>query len=196
MKHVVLTPEDALIVVDIQNDFLPGGRLAVPYGDEIIDTVNCYVERFLAAERPVFATRDLHPPDHCSFLGEGGPWPCHCVAGTHGAAFPQALKLPDAVRIVSKAHEKDKEAYSAFSGTTLDEQLKRLAVRRLFICGLATEYCVFNTAKDAIACGYTVFLLQDAIRAIDAQPNDGNRAIEQMKEWGVEPITVRQILSD
>jgi len=196
MKNVVLTSEDALIVADIQNDFLPGGRLAVPNSDTIIDMVNRCIERFAAAKRPVFATRDWHPPDHCSFEEQGGPWPVHCVAGTVGAAFSPALKLPADVRIISKACDKDKEAYSAFSGTALHEQLQRRSICRLFICGLATEYCVFNTVKDAIACGYTIFLLQDAIRAIDAQPNDGSRAIEQMKAWGVEAITIQQIMDD
>ncbi len=196
MKNVVLTSEDALIVADIQNDFLPGGRLAVSNGHGIIGTVNQYIKKFTNAKRPVFATRDWHPPNHCSFEQQGGPWPVHCVAGTTGAAFSRALKLPDDVRIVSKARDRDKEAYSAFSGTTLHEQLKQLSIRRLFVCGLATEYCVLNTVKDAIACGHTVFLLQDAIRAIDAQPNDGSRAIEQMKQWGVEAVTVQQIMDD
>jgi nicotinamidase/pyrazinamidase len=196
MKNVVLTSEDALIVADIQNDFLPGGRLAVSNGHGIIGTVNQYIKKFTNAKRPVFATRDWHPPNHCSFEQQGGPWPVHCVAGTTGAAFSRALKLPDDVRIVSKARDRDKEAYSAFSGTTLHEQLKQLSIRRLFVCGLATEYCVLNTVKDAIACGHTVFLLQDAIRAIDAHPNDGSRAIEQMKEWGVAAITVQQIMDD
>ena len=196
MKNVVLRSGDALIVTDIQNDFLPGGRLAVSKGHGIIGTVNQYIKTFTKAKRPVFATRDWHPPDHCSFEDQGGPWPVHCVAGTAGADSPPALKLPDDVRIISKARDKHKEAYSAFSGTTLHNQLKCLSIRRLFVCGLTTEYCVFNTVKDAIACGYTVFLLQDAIGAINAQPNDGSRAIEQMKEWGVKAITVQQILDD
>lgn len=196
MKNVALTSEDALIVADIQNDFLPGGRLAVSNGHGIIGAVNQYINIFTNAKHPVFATRDWHPPNHCSFEQQGGPWPVHCIAGTVGAAFSPALKLPDDVRIVSKARDRDKEAYSAFSGTTLHEQLKQLSIRRLFVCGLATEYCVFNTVTDAIACGYTVFLLEDAIRAIDAQPNDGSRAIEQMQERGVEAVTVQQIMDD
>ena len=196
MTRLELTSTDALIVADIQNDFLPGGRLAVPNGDKIIDTINRYIERFVAAKCPVFATRDWHPPDHCSFEAQGGPWPVHCVAETAGAAFSPALKLPDDVRIISKACDKDKEAYSAFSGTTLHAQLQRRCVRRLFVCGLATEYCVFHTAKDAVTCGYTVCLLQDAIRAIDVQPDDGKRAIERMKAWRVEAIMVQQIVDD
>lgn len=146
-------PGDALIVVDVQNDFLPGGALGVRGGDKVVPVLNEYLRRFARQGLPLFATRDWHPPGHCSFKGSGGPWPEHCVAGTAGAAFARELSLPADVRVISKATAIDQEVYSSFCGTDLAEQLRQSGVRRLFIGGLATDYCVRFTVRDAIGLG-------------------------------------------
>src|SRR5579884_3705456 len=115
---------DALVVVDVQNDFLPGGSLAVPGGDEVVPVLNRYLGLFAERGRPVFATRDWHPPDHGSFRDRGGPWPPHCVAGTRGAAFAPDLRLPAGARVISKGTSRERDTYSGFEGTTLDEELR------------------------------------------------------------------------
>lgn len=184
---------DALIIVDVQNDFLPGGALAVPSGDQIIPVLNDYIERFAAKGVPIFATRDWHPPDHCSFQSRGGPWPPHCIAGTPGAQFPIDLNLPQDVRIVSKATDKDLEAYSGFDGTALEKQLKQLGSRRLFIGGLATDYCVLNTVRDACRAGFEVFLLRDAVRAVNVNPGDEQKALDEMQRLGASFIILQDL---
>jgi nicotinamidase/pyrazinamidase len=175
---------DALIIVDVQNDFLPGGALAVPDGDAVVEPLNQYVDCFSAAERPVFATRDWHPPNHCSFDAQGGPWPPHCIARTKGAEFAEALALPGDAHVISKAMNEHHDAYSGFDGTALAQALRKLGVSRLFIGGLATDYCVAATVKDALAEGFTVYVLQDAVRAVNAHPGDGERALEEMQRLG------------
>jgi nicotinamidase/pyrazinamidase len=189
-KEISLGPHDALIVVDVQNDFLPGGSLAVPRGDEVVEPLNRYAETFARAGRPVFATRDWHPSNHCSFQAQGGPWPPHCVQDTPGAAFAPGLRLPPGTTVISKATRADKDAYSGFEGTDLDARLKQLGIQRLFIGGLATDYCVLNTVKDARRLGYEVYLLTDAIRAVDVKPGDGQRAEEEMRKLGAKPLTL------
>jgi len=184
---------DALILVDVQNDFLPGGALAVPHGDEVVSTLNHYAALFERLGLPVFATRDWHPPDHCSFRKQGGPWPAHCVAGTQGAQFAPKLVLPPGARVVSKATTPDRDAYSGFAGTELDALLRRENVHRVFVGGLATDYCVLNTVKDASALGYEVVLLQDAIRAVDLMSGDGRRALEEMQRLGAVPADVESV---
>ncbi len=175
---------DALLAVDVQNDFLPGGSLAVRGGDAVIAPLNAWLLRFEEARLPVFATRDWHPKDHCSFLDRGGIWPVHCVAGTPGAQFPAALRLPPSAHVISKATQREADAYSGFSGTDLDALLRRGSVRRLFVGGLATDYCVLRTVEDACALGYEVLLLRDAVRAVDVQPGDGERALAAMAAAG------------
>lgn len=179
---------DALILVDVQNDFLPGGSLAVTEGDAVVGPLNAAAERFAAAGLPVFATRDWHPADHISFADRGGPWPPHCVQGTAGAEFGPALRLPDGAVIVSKADTSDVDAYSGFQGTSLHDQLQALGVQRLFVGGLATDYCVLNTVLDARDLGYEVVLLTDSIRAVEVGPGDGDAAIAQMVAAGAEPV--------
>lgn len=175
---------DALLVVDVQNDFLPGGRLPVPNGDQVIAPLNQWMARFSAAGLPVFASRCWHPPNHASFRPQGGTWPAHCVADTVGAAFASGLDLPDSVQLISKAGERDIEAYSAFAGTDLDNRLHSRSVHRLFIGGLATDYCVLRSVQDALHRGYQVVLLRDAIRAVEVQAGDGERAIAAMLAAG------------
>lgn len=183
-----LQPGDVLLVTDIQNDFLPGGSLAVTGGDEIVPVLNRYIGEFVARGLPVYATRDWHPEGHCSFHPQGGPWPIHCVAGTHGAAFASSLALPPDTTVISKATSLDKEAYSSFQGTDLDSRLRAAGIRRLFIGGLTTDYCVLNTARDARRLGYDVLVLTDAIRAVDVQPGDGQRAEAEMARLGARRI--------
>jgi nicotinamidase/pyrazinamidase len=184
-----LRPGDALIVVDVQNDFLPGGSLAVPDGDEVIPVLNRAVERFHSLGLPVVATRDWHPADHCSFAARGGTWPVHCVADTEGAAFSPDLRLPPDAILVSKATEASPDAYSGFQGTDLAHLLAERGVKRVFVGGLATDYCVLNTVRDAVKNGFQVVLLEDAIRAVDVNPGDGGRAVAEMAALGAVQVT-------
>lgn len=185
-----LRPGDVLLVTDIQNDFLPGGSLAVAGGDEVVPVLNRYIGEFVAHALPVYATRDWHPPQHCSFHAQGGPWPVHCVTGTHGAEFATTLTLPPDTTVISKAILPEREAYSSFEGTDLDSRLRATGIRRLFIGGLATDYCVLNTVRDARRLGYEVLVLADAIRAVDVQPGDGQRAEAEMASLGARRITL------
>ncbi len=185
--------KSALIIVDVQKDFTPGGALAVPDGDKIIPVINKYIDEFKRAGGKVFATRDWHPENHISFKERGGPWPPHCVQNTEGAQFHPDLKLPEDVEVVSKAYEPDKDAYSGFEGTDLEERLRRYGIERTFICGLATDYCVKNTVIDAISRGFETFLLTDAIKGIDANPGDSDRAIEEMKQRGAKLMSFDDI---
>ncbi|WP_297500223.1 nicotinamidase [Thermococcus sp.] len=174
-------PEEALMVVDMQRDFMPGGALPVPGGDRIIPKCNEYILEFHRKGALIVATRDWHPPNHISFRERGGPWPRHCVQNTPGAEF--VVELPEDAVIISKATEPDKEAYSGFEGTNLAEILKRNGVKRVYICGVATEYCVRATALDAVKHGFEVYLLSDAVKGI--KPGDEGRALEEMEKAGV-----------
>lgn len=184
-------PGDVLLVTDIQNDFLAGGSLAVAGGDEVIPVLNRYIAAFVAHGLPVYATRDWHPERHCSFHAQGGPWPVHCVAGTHGADFAATLTLPPDATVISKATSQDREAYSSFQGTNLDSCLREAGIRRLFIGGLTTDYCVLNTVRDARRLGYEAMLLADAIRAVNVRPDDGQRAEAEMARLGARRITLQ-----
>ena len=188
-ERIRLGAGDALLVVDVQNDFLPGGALGVPDGDQVVPVLNRYIRRFHKQRLPVVFTRDWHPPKHCSFQAQGGPWPPHCVAGSEGAEFAPGLELPAGALVVSKATGPREEAYSAFQGTALEAQLRSHGHARLFVGGLATDYCVLATVRDARAAGFAVFVLQDACRAVEVQPGDGLRAEAEMADLGAVPIT-------
>jgi nicotinamidase/pyrazinamidase len=179
---------DALIAVDVQNDFLPGGSLAVPAADAVVPAINRYLAAFAARALPVFATRDWHPPNHCSFKAQGGIWPPHCVAATRGAEFARGLALPEMAVIISKAATPEADAYSGFGGTDLAARLRAARATCLFIGGLATDYCVLNTVRDALAEGFEVLLLADAIRAVDVNAGDGARAQSEMQKLGARLI--------
>lgn len=179
---------DALLLVDLQNDFLPGGSLAVPRGDEVIPVANRLAASFARRGLPVFATRDWHPEGHCSFREQGGPWPVHCVAESRGAAFAQALSLPPSATVISKATSVEADAYSGFGGTALDRELRAAGARRLFVAGLATDYCVLNTVLDGLRLGYAVVVVTDAMRAVDVEPGDGERSLAKMIEAGAVPV--------
>ena len=185
---ISLQPGDALVIVDVQNDFLPGGALAVAHGGEVITPLNRYIAAFAARGLPVFATRDWHPPNHCSFKEHGGPWPVHCVQDTPGAAFAPALHLPENSTIISKADAPEHEDYSCFAATGLDRHLFEAGIKRLFVGGLATDYCVLSTVRDARARSFDVFLLRDAVRAVNVQPQDGAKAEDEMIRLGAVPI--------
>ncbi len=187
---------DALIIVDMQNDFLPGGNLAVTEGDVIVPIFNDYIDVFLQHNLPIYATRDWHTPDHCSFQAQSGPWPPHCVAGSLGADFAPGLRLPDAEKftIISKGTRRDKDAYSGFEDTDLAERLRKEGVKRVFIGGLATDYCVLNTVRDALKLGFKVLLLEDAIRAVNLQPGDDTKAIAEMRRQGAIPTGLAEVV--
>lgn len=179
---------DALVVVDVQRDFLPGGSLAVPDGDAVVPVLNEYLRRFESAGLPTIATRDWHPSDHCSFVAQGGTWPPHCVQDSPGAQFAEALQLPDDALLVSKATKSDTDAYSGFDGTDLTIRLQGAEVERVFVGGLATDYCVLATVRDAISADFEVFVLRDAVRAVNVDPGDGDRALDEMRALGASLI--------
>jgi nicotinamidase/pyrazinamidase len=181
---------DALVIVDVQNDFCPSGALPVPEGDQVIPVLNDYIKVFKKANAGIFATRDWHPPNHISFKAQGGPWPPHCVQNTEGAKFHSDLKLPSAITIVSKAMDPLREAYSGFDGTELANTLKAQGVTRVFMGGLATDYCVKNTVLDARKFGFEVVLLLDAVRGINVEPDDVTKAIATMVQSGAEEGTL------
>lgn len=187
-RDVRLQSGDALLVVDVQYDFLPGGSLGIAGADAVIAPLNAWIARFRAAGLPILATRDWHPSDHCSFIAQGGIWPAHCVAGTPEARFHADLALPEDAIVVSKATRQDTEAYSSFAGTDLAEHLRRLAVKRLFIGGLATDYCVLNTVQDGLRLGYAAMVLVACIRAVNVRPGDGERALAAMFAAGAVPV--------
>lgn len=175
---------DALLIVDVQRDFLPGGNLAVAGGDAVIAPLNACIARFALHQLPIFASRDWHPAGHCSFREAGGPWPAHCVADSAGAQFAAALQLPAQAVIVAKGTARGQDAYSAFGDTELRSLLAERCVQRLFVGGLATDYCVLSTVIDALALGLRVVVLRDAIAAVDLHPGDGARALHRMADAG------------
>jgi nicotinamidase/pyrazinamidase len=177
-----INPEhDALIIVDVQNDFCPGGALAVPEGDRVIEPLNRLLDMNW---RIRIATRDWHPIDHISFREQGGIWPPHCVANTPGSEFNALLNIEKVDEIVSKAERRESEAYSGFEGTSLADDLKSRNVKRIFVGGLATDYCVKNTVLDGLKNGFTVYVIGDAIRGVNVKPEDSDVAITEMQRNG------------
>lgn len=184
---------DALLIVDMQNDFLPGGALPVSGSDSIMPVINAYIAKFQQHGRSIYATRDWHPPDHGSFLGQGGPWPAHCIAGSKGAEFATALRLPEAAPIVSTGTAKELDGYSAFVNTDFQARLERDGIQRLFVCGVATDYCVLQTVLDALRLGFRAIVLVDAIRAVDVEPEDGANALKTMLGKGAQILTLDKL---
>lgn len=185
--------KSALIVVDVQNDFCPGGTLAVKNGDEVVPALNRYIARFKAAGLPIFATRDWHPAKTSHFKEYGGPWPAHCVQNTEGAAFHADLDLADDIVVVSKGTAVNEDAYSGFQGKNqrgeaLVDLLSARGIEKIFIGGLATDYCVKATALDGLKQGFKVVLLGDAIRGVNLSPDDSARALVAMAEAGAESL--------
>jgi len=188
---ITLGPKTALVVVDVQKDFCPGGALPVPQGDTVVPALNEYIKHFQAAGAPIIFTRDWHPPDHLSFKAQGGPWPPHCIQNTEGAKFHPALLIPVDAEIVSKAETRD-EAYSFFQGSDLADKLRK-RIHTLFVGGLATDYCVKETVLDALKHKFEVYLLTDASKGVDVKPGDSEKAVRVMVQSGCKPITKKQL---
>jgi len=181
--------KDALIVVDVQNDFCPGGSLVVREGDKVVPVLNRYIKKFADHGLPVFATRDWHPAKTSHFNTGGGPWPPHCVQGSEGAQFRSDLELPPDTVIVSAGMGSDEDGYSGFlgrddSGVRLVDLLRQRGIERIFVGGLATDYCVKHTVLDGLSEGFKVVLLEDATRGVNLKPNDSKEAIEEMVRAG------------
>lgn len=190
--------KSGLLVVDVQNDFCPGGALAVAEGDRVVPVLNAYLERFAAAGRPIYASRDWHPAVTKHFAAYGGTWPPHCIQGSEGAELHSGLRLPPGAEIVTKGTAPEDEGYSAFEGVVPDgtpfpEQLRRDGVTHLYLGGLATDYCVRASALDARRAGLDVTLLVDAVRGVNLHPDDSERAIEEMRAAGVELATLDDV---
>ncbi len=188
----------ALLIVDVQNDFCPGGALAVPEGDRVVPVLNQYADRFARAGQPVFASRDWHPQVTRHFKAQGGPWPPHCVAGTQGAAFHPQLKLPAAASVLTKGTDPEDDGYSAFEaedphGHGLADVLGGQHVGSLYVGGLATEYCVRASVLDGLKQGLDVVVLLDAVRGIDVQEGDVVRALDEMLRAGARTATLATI---
>jgi len=191
---VSIETDSGLLVVDMQNCFLPGGSLAVAEGDEVIPVINRYAALFAEEGRPVFASRDWHPQETIHFQ----KWPVHCVQETEGAEFHPDLHLPHDVTVVSKGMDPQQDAYSAFQaiderGRLLGDVLRERGVRRLYVCGLALDYCVRYSALDAVRAGMEVTLLVDATRAVNVELHDAEKAIEDLVRAGVRLATVEMV---
>jgi nicotinamidase/pyrazinamidase len=186
---VTVGPDDALIVVDVQHDFLPGGALAVADGERIFAPIDALAPRF----RRVYATRDWHPLDHSSYKQYGGPWPVHCVAGTRGAAFDARLDRAKIDTVIDKGVSRDTDGYSGFVATSLASDLRMHGIKRVFVCGLATDYCVKATAFDAHAAGFDTVVIEDASAAVNVQPDDEEKALEDLRIAGIDVIKSEDI---
>jgi nicotinamidase/pyrazinamidase len=184
----------ALIIVDVQNDFCPGGSLPVAEGDKVVAVLNRHIEKFFSAGLPIFATRDWHPARTKHFNTDGGSWPPHCVQGTEGGKFHPALALPNSSVVVSKGMSFEADSYSGFeatdaAGAGLAERLRGIGVERIFVGGLATDYCVKFTVLDGLKEGFKVTLLEDAVRGVNLRPDDSDRAIDEMVRAGADRAT-------
>jgi nicotinamidase/pyrazinamidase len=179
----------ALIVVDIQRDFCPGGALPVADGDKIIPTVNELVRAFEKAGLPIFFTRDWHPRNHVSFKDNGGPWPPHCIRNTPGASFHPSLRIPDDAEVIDKGTLQAEDAYSGFQGTDLARKLHDLYVKRIYVAGLATDYCVKNTVLDAVAQGFETYVITDCVGGVNLKRTDSTTALRAMLSQGATRTT-------
>ena len=184
-QSIHIDDSDVLIVVDPQVDFCPGGALPVSGGDQIFDPINKAMPSF----RHVIASQDWHPRNHSYFAAQGGPWPLHCIRETPGAEFHPKLDRTRIHETVRKGTDPDLDGYSAFAGTGLADRLRQLGITRVFVAGLATDYCVKETAIEAVEHEFETYVLVDAIRAVELTPGDGDRALAAMREAGVRLIS-------
>lgn len=178
----------ALIVVDVQNDFCPGGSLAVAHGDEVVAPLNKLIKEFLDRGEPVYKTRDWHPPNAKHFADYGGTWPVHCVQNTPGAEFHSDLSDDPRVSVISKGIDEGADGYSGFDGTSLAQSLREEGVEEVWVGGLATDYCVKHTVLDARKEGFRVKALADAMRPVNVKPEDGGKAVDEMIAAGAEIV--------
>ncbi len=188
----------ALLIVDVQNDFCPGGALPVAGGDRIVPNLNRYSELFAGKGLPIFFSRDWHPPETSHFITSGGIWPAHCVMGSKGAEFHPALHVPDSAIIISKGMDPARDDYSALvgideAGRPLPTLLKSLGVARIFIGGLATDYCVKESTQDALRQGYEVTILEDAVMGVNLKLGDVEAAMAEMKAAGADLATLKTL---
>jgi nicotinamidase/pyrazinamidase len=188
----------ALLIVDVQNDFCPGGSLAVPGGDAVVPVLNRAIRRFRAQGLPIFASRDWHPARTSHFLAGGGKWPPHCVQDTPGAAFHPGLALPPETVILSKGMDPESDAYSAFQAETaagihFPRLIEELGIRHLYVGGLATDYCVRASVLDGLRHGLTVTLLTDAVRGVDLHSGDSALAMAEMTAAGAQTATLSDL---
>ena len=177
-----LQPGGALLLVDVQNDFIPGGALPVPEGDKVVPVLNEWIAAAREANVPIYASRDWHPFNHCSFKEEGGPWPPHCIQQTKGADFHAALDYKEDIIILSKGEHPDKEAYSAFQATGFADRLRAAEVKRLWVGGLALDYCVRASVLEAVKEGVETHLILPATRAITEET--GRKALDEIRQAG------------
>ena len=178
----------ALIVVDVQNDFCPGGSLAVAHGDEVVGPLNKLMKEFLDRGEPVYKTRDWHPPQTNHFAAYGGIWPFHCIQDTIGAEFHRDLLDDPRITIISKGIDDNADGYSGFDGTNLSELLREEGVDEVWVGGLATDYCVKQTVIDGVRQGFKVRALADAMRPVNVNPDDGANAVAAMRAVGAEIV--------
>lgn len=193
--------DTALLIVDVQNDFCPGGALPVPEGDAVVAPLNALAEKVALEGGLVVASRDWHPRTTRHFAEFGGKWPVHCVQGTLGAEFHPDLRVPEGTVIISKGISEQDDGYSAFEGhtdegKTLQEAFSERGIRKVLVGGLATEYCVRASTLDALEHGYEVYLITDAIRGVNLQPDDSARAIAEMESAGARLTTTQELLSE
>jgi len=193
MNKIIITNNSAIIAVDIQNDFCPGGALPVPDGDAVVYSMNLYITKFSKMGLPVYFTRDWHPQNHISFKTNGGIWPEHCVQETYGAELHKKLLIPSRAVIISKGISPDNDGYSGFEETDLDKRLKAKNIRQLFIGGLATDYCVKSTVLDALHAGFDVVFLSDASKGVDVNTGDSEQAIDEMLREGAVKVVYGDI---
>jgi nicotinamidase/pyrazinamidase len=190
--------KSALVIVDVQNDFCPGGALPVPGGDRVVPVLNRYIGLFTSAGLPIYATRDWHPEQTLHFRSYGGQWPMHCVQYTEGAAFHPELNLAEDTVIITKGDDPEKDSYSGFQGhdeggRPFVDALRDAGVGRLFVGGLAIDYCVRGTVLDAIRKGFEVVLLTDAVKGVDIKEGDSEKALEEMIGRGAATTTLGEI---
>ncbi len=190
--------KSALLIIDVQNDFCPGGALAVKDGDAVVPVLNRYAELFAACAQIVYATRDWHPSRTRHFKQDGGQWPPHCVESTDGARFHPELRLPEGTVVFSKGQDFDSDSYSGFDGQdergrSLLDALRQDGVGHIYAGGLATDYCVRATVLDALERGFEVTLLLDAIKGVDVNPGDSEAAVEEMIEKGARTAIIDEV---
>ncbi len=190
--------DTALLIVDVQNDFCPGGALPVPEGDRVVPVLNRAIERFAQSGAPIIASRDWHPEKSTHFATYGGQWPVHCVQNTPGAQFHPDLRLPANTIVVSKGMGEHEDAYSAFDartddGSSLEDLLRSQGIRRLVVGGLATDYCVRASVLSALEQGFEVLVLRDAVRGVDVQPGDSEKALTEMQGRGAKLVALDEV---